>query len=126
LKIKNLKEKEIFSKKKENLKKSENERKNFSRGNTIGKRRTNNNITYKMKIDEKFKNDIHLFETPKNRKKRRGTMIDFFNFDSKKKNNILMSIKKEKENGQNIKASDLSSFCDNSGSEIKKSKDKEK
>ena len=126
LKIKNLKEKEIFSKKKENLKKNENERKNFSRGDTIGKRKTNNNITYKIKIDEKFKNDINLFETPKNRKKRRGTMFDFFNFDSKKKNNILKSIKKEKENGQNIKTSDLSSFCDNAGSEIKKSRDKDK
>ena len=111
MKEKEKEKEEEFSKK--NLNKLD--RKNFLRENTIGKRRTNNNIAYKIKIDEKFKKE-NLLETPKIKKKRRGTMLDFFNFDSKKKNEIIISIKKEKENTENNKAE----------TELNRSKDKNK
>ena len=98
LKVKSLGERNDFFKNIENLnfKKYESEAKKFHNSDALSKKRINNGLSYKLKIEENFRKE--KYETPKNAKGRRGSRFDIFITDKNFKNNILLTVKREKEN----------------------------
>ena len=78
------------NKEKENLKVKAND--------DSSKRRANNIHSYKININLTFKKKANLFEIPSSSKRRRRSIFDDINLNYNKKKNILLSIRKEKEN----------------------------
>ena len=93
-KIKNLKIKNIGEYILNN-KRINSERKDLLIKDYQGKRRTNNFVSFKLKMNDNFLKDYRILEIPNTAKKRKNTRIDYFNFDEK---NILLTVKREKDN----------------------------
>ena len=124
IKIKSLGEKSDAYKPVEhlNMKKYESEEKKFHNSDALSLKRINNGSSYKLKIEESLKRE--KYENPKNIKGRRGSRFDIFNNDNKPKNNVLLTVKREKENIVNkMFTTNFANFLDKNRD---KSKDKDK
>ena len=89
LKIKNIGESFL------NNKRINSERKDVLIKDYQGKRRVNNFVSFKLKMDDNFLKDNKILEIPNTAKRRKNTKIEYFNFDEK---NILLTVKREKDN----------------------------
>ena len=77
------------------------------------KRRTNNVHSYKININETLKKKGNPFEMPNTAKMRRRSIFEDINLTDSRKKNILLNIRKEKENLTGKKKSTFSSKGDN-------------
>ena len=87
------------------------------------KRRANNLGSFKIKSEDKLKNDMRLIGTPNIVKRKKDSRFDIFIFDDNK-NNILLNVKREKEK-LNKKISNIS-FSEDKDNEKSKDNDKSK
>ena len=120
-------EDEDKNKEKDNDNNREKENLKLKANDDSNKRRVNNFLSYKININETFKKKGNLFEMPTSAKKRRRSIFDDINLNDNKKKNILLNIRKEKENLTGKKKSTLSNKGDfDKDKHILKEKIKEK
>ena len=108
------------------MKKYDSDGKRFHNSDALSQKKNINSSSFKLKIEENLKKE--KYETPKNFKGRRGSRSGILNNDNKSKNDILLTVKREKENIINKKfTTNFTNFLDKNRDKLKdKDKDKDK